>query len=118
MKRLVIVVLASAVTAACGGAPPPARSAGEPFKVTSSQAGPDGRLVLEVRVAQPATEAAIKAAAESVIAEHRAAHDRITVLSFVEGGPSSAPSMETTFERGLISHLPGSVPASQKIPSH
>ncbi|MEK6320618.1 MAG: hypothetical protein AABN33_02925 [Acidobacteriota bacterium] len=121
MYKTAIIALVLLAIVSCGGtAPPPTRSAAQPFSIISEQADPAASsLMLLITVSGPATQPSVKSIAESVITSRRGEYRHIIVKSYAEGMTASdTPFAVSRLEDGTVTHRFSSLAETQKIQTH
>lgn len=121
MKNVVMVAPILLLLVACSNAPPQIRAQAQLSQILSETPDPaTGGIIVSITVPKTATPAAIKVAAEAVIADRRGRYRNITVKTFAEGaGANGTPLAVSKLEGERVEHhLSAAMPESQRIPTH
>lgn len=121
MKNALMVAPILLLLVACSGAPPQVRGEAQAYQLLSETPDPaTGGLIVSITVPKAATPAAIKAAAETIIADRRSRFRDITVKTFAEGAGANGTLLAVSKLEGerVEHHLSAAMPESQRIPTH
>jgi hypothetical protein len=121
MMKVVSTVLVLSAFLACGGGGP--RRTGEPsdsYIVRATTTDPSrGSITFSISVRSSASEDDVKAAAEDLIAKHRAEYPSIVVKSYpMSADGSGLPYATSVLDGGVINHSFNPKAAPQKIETH
>lgn len=121
MKNAGMVAPMLLLLVACSSAPPQIRVEAQAYQILSETPDPTtGGIIVNIAVPKSTAPAAIKAAAETVIAERRGRFRDITVKTFADGaGANEAPLAISKLDGGRVDHhLNAALTESQRIPTH
>ena len=118
MLKIVITALFLSLVSCGGSAPAPNRAGALNYTVVSEQSDPGG-LTITIKVPEPITQPGVKAIAEAVIAERKAANRHIVVKSYAEEiKPGDQPVAISTLDGESVTHRFNFRAEAEKIQTH
>lgn len=120
MIRVVTAGLVLSVFLACGGdGPKRSNQPSESYVIKSVIADPSRRsIIIDISIDPQSSESDVKAAAEALIAQHKAEYSSILVRSHLTADTSGLPYGTSSFESGVTTHSFSPKAAREKIGTH